>query len=141
MIDLSILIVSWNVADLLVTCIETILAGQGDLTFEIIVVDSASRDNTVAVLRERFPQVTVLAQSENVGYTRGNNIAFAAAGGRYHFLLNPDTEIMGDALPVLVRYMDAHPEVGIVGPHTYNSDRVTTQSTRRRFPTPLIGFV
>ena len=141
MIDLSILIVSWNVADLLVTCIETILAGQGDLTFEIIVVDSASRDNTVAVLRERFPQVTVLAQSENVGYTRGNNIALAAAGGRYHFLLNPDTEIMGDALPVLVRYMDAHPEVGIVGPHTYNSDRVTTQSTRRRFPTPLIGFV
>ncbi len=140
MIDLSFLIVSWNVADLLATCLETILAGQGDLSIEILVVDSASRDHTVALLRERFPQVTVLPQSENVGYTRGNNIALAAAQGRYLFLLNPDTEIIGAALPTLVRYMDAHPDVGIVGPHTYNSDRTTTQSTRRRFPTPALGF-
>ncbi len=140
MIDLSILIVSWNVADLLATCIETILAGQGDLSLEIIVVDSASGDQTVAMLRERFPQVIVLAQSENVGYTRGNNIALAAARGRYLFLLNPDTEIIGDALPVMIRYMDAHPDVGIVGAHTFNSDRVSTQSTRRHFPTPALAF-
>jgi len=140
MIDLSFLIVSWNVADLLATCLETILAGQGALSIEILVVDSASRDHTVALLRERFPQVTVLPQSDNVGYTRGNNIALAAAQGRYLFLLNPDTEIIGAALPTLVRYLDAHPDVGIVGPHTYNSDRTTTQSTRRRFPTPALAF-
>lgn len=140
MIELSILIVSWNVADLLATCIESILAGQGDLAVEIIVVDSASRDHTVALLRTRFPQVIVLPQSENVGFTRGNNLALAAARGRYVLLLNPDTEIIGDALPTLIRYMDTHPEVGIVGPHTYNSDRVTTQSTRRRFPTRTLAF-
>jgi len=137
---ISIIIVSWNVAELLAACIESILAGQGDLSLEIIVVDSASSDHTVAMLRDRFPQVKLLAQTENVGFTRGNNIGLAAAGGDYLFLLNPDTEIVGSALAVLRDYMDAHPDVGMVGTHTLNSDRVTTQSTRRRFPTPLIGF-
>lgn len=140
MIDLSILIVSWNVADLLAACLDTILAGQGSLSIEIIVVDSASQDQTVALLRERYPQVTVLAQRENVGFTRGNNLALAAARGRYLFLLNPDTEIIGDALPALIGYMDAHPDVGIAGPHTFESDRATTQSTRRRFPSPMLAF-
>ncbi|MBE2271608.1 MAG: glycosyltransferase family 2 protein [Anaerolinea sp.] len=137
---ISIIIVSWNVAELLAACIESILAGQGDLSLEIIVVDSASSDHTVAMLRDRFPQVKLLAQTENVGFTRGNNIGLAAARGDYLFLLNPDTEIVGSALAVLRDYMDAHPDVGMVGTHTLNSDRVTTQSTRRRFPTPLIGF-
>ncbi len=152
MTDLSIIIVSWNVADLLAACLESILAGPvcvvsaddsapdcGDrLSVEILVIESASTDHTMEVLG-RFPQVRVLAQKENVGFVRGNNIGLTAAEGRYVMLLNPDTEVIGDALPVLAAFLDAHPDVGIVGPHTLNTDG-STQSTRRHFPTLLTAL-
>lgn len=139
MIDLSIILVSWNVADLLAACLESIANGTGDLRAEVIVVDSASSDNSVTMLRERFPQVRLIACTENIGYTRGNNVGMAAAQGRHLLLLNPDTEIMGDALTEMVDYMDANPTVGIVGPYTHNSDG-STQSSRRRFPTRTLAF-
>ncbi|HVU11535.1 MAG TPA: glycosyltransferase family 2 protein [Phototrophicaceae bacterium] len=139
MLDLSIILVSWNVADLLATCLDTVFAGLGDLSAEVIVVDSASTDNTSALLRERFPQVILLTQSENIGFTRGNNLALEQSQGRYLLLLNPDTEIIADALPRMIAYLDAHPEVGIVGPYTRNSDG-SYQSTRRRFPTLTTAF-
>ncbi len=141
MIDVSIVIVSWNVADLLAECLDSVRASSlaDTVTVEIIVVDSASHDNTVSMLHEQYPQVQVLAQSENVGFTRGNNIGFAEAQGRYIFMLNPDTVIHGGAIGAMVRYLDAHPQVGIVGPHTLNSDG-TYQSSRRRFPTRPLAF-
>lgn len=139
MIDLSIIIVSWNVADLLKACLDSIFVVPTALQIEIIVVDSASSDNTVSMMREHYPQVKLLAQSENVGFPRGNNIGLKAASGRHLLLLNPDTEIIGDALATMVGYLDAHPHVGIVGPHTLNTDG-TTQSTKRRFPTLTVGF-
>jgi N-acetylglucosaminyl-diphospho-decaprenol L-rhamnosyltransferase len=139
LIDLSIIIVSWNVADLLAACLDSIRQTPLNIAYEIIVVDSASSDHTVSMLRERFPQVKLLPQGENVGFTRGNNIGLQAASGRYVMLLNPDTEVVGDALGKMVAYMDENPEAGILGPHTLNSDG-TTQSTRRRFPTVATGF-
>ena len=140
MIDVSIVIVSWNVADLLAKCLDSILASPFDMNrLEIIVVDSASSDKTVAILRENYPQVKLLAQSENVGFTRGNNIGFAASRGRTIFMLNPDTELLGDALPQMLAYLDSHAEVGIVGPHTLNSD-ASYQSSRRNFPSKTLAF-
>ncbi|MEP7287437.1 MAG: glycosyltransferase family 2 protein [Chloroflexota bacterium] len=131
MIDLSIIIVSWNVRDLLIVCLDSVLTTT--LNIEVIVVDSASSDATPAMLRVRYPQVKVLPQTDNIGFTRGNNLGLAVAQGRYLLLLNPDTEIVGDALAQMVSYLDQHTEVGIVGPHTLNTDG-STQSTRRRFP-------
>lgn len=147
MIDLSIIIVNWNVKDLLDKCLESLHNGsiaihqpKGELSsVEIIVVDSASDDDSVAMVREKYPNVKLLLQSENVGFTRGNNIGFAEAQGRYLFLLNPDTEIIDDVIPKLLEYIDNHPDVGIVGPHTLNSDG-SHQSTRRRFPTLITGI-
>ncbi len=133
-VDLSIIIVSWNVRDYLAACLETIQANAADLAFEILVVDSGSSDGTVEMVRARFSDVRLLPQPENVGFTRGNNIGLKQATGRYLLLLNPDTEIVGDALVQMVRYLEAHPDVGILGPHTLNSDG-STQSTWRRFPT------
>lgn len=145
-VDLSILIVSWNVRDLLAACLDSIAAckdGFPDparaINIEVIVVDSASSDGSAATIRERFPWVRLLAQDENIGFTRGNNLALAAAQGRYLMLLNPDTVVHGDALTVLTAYLDAHPEVGIAGPRVLNDDG-TTQSTRRRFPTRLTAL-
>lgn len=141
MVDLSIIIISWNVADLLKACLHSIYASPLEgRTLEVIVVDSASTDDSVAMVRSQFPQVQLIPQSANLGFTRCNNIGLEIADGRYLFLLNPDTEIVGNAIATLVNYMDAHPTVGITGPHTLNSDG-TTQSTRRRFPTLAVGFV
>jgi N-acetylglucosaminyl-diphospho-decaprenol L-rhamnosyltransferase len=147
MLDLSIIIVSWNVADLLATCLDSIFASpispssaKTNLpSVEVIVVDSASSDNTVFMLRERFPQVKLVPLDSNVGFTRGNNVGLKQAAGRYLLLLNPDTTILENTIPRMIGYLDDHPEVGIVGPHTLNEDG-STQSTRRHFPNFLIGL-
>jgi hypothetical protein len=91
------------------------------------------------MLAQRFPKVKVLAQVENVGFSRGNNIGLSQAQGRHILLLNPDTEIIGSALTDMLVYLDGHPAVGIVGPRTRSSDG-STQSTRRRFPTLATAF-
>jgi hypothetical protein len=83
--------------------------------------------------------VRLVAAAENIGFTRGNNAGLEIAQGRHLMLLNPDTVIHGDALNQLVNYLDAHPDVGIVGPQALNVDG-STQSTRRRFPTPLTAI-
>lgn len=137
MTDLSIIIVNWNVANLLKACLDSILNNPPpDFTLEIIVVDSASTDGSADMLRRDYPQVKLFPQPENVGFTRGNNIGLRVSNGRFILLLNPDTEIPGDALAEMLRYMVANSCVGIIGPHTLNSD-LTTQSTKRRFPTFL----
>jgi len=142
MVDVSIIIVSWNVADLLLACLASIDQAQTchpQISLEVILVDSASQDDTVAQVRQRFPQVRLLPQTENIGFTKGNNLGLALAQGRALFLLNPDTIIIGDAIALLLAYLDAHPQVGIVGPHTLNTDG-STQSTRRRFPSRRLAF-
>ncbi len=147
MIDLSVIIISWNVADLLAACLDSLMVAPIAINtpdgnkpvIEIIVVDSGSSDKTIQMLHEHYPQVIALPQIKNVGYTRGNNIGLAAAKGRHLLLLNPDTEIIGDALNQMIRYLDENPDVGIVGPHTLNTDK-TTQSSRRNFPTRMTAF-
>lgn len=141
MTDLSIIIVSWNVETMLKACLNSILhTDDKRYTTEVIVVDSASTDGTVEMLQREFPQVQLLVQTENVGFTRCNNIGLQAATGRYMMLLNPDTEVVGNALSQMVNYLEANPAVGIVGPHTLNTDQ-TNQSTKRRFPTLAVGFM
>jgi hypothetical protein len=131
--DVSIIIVSWNVAADLAACLRSIDAAPKPVT-EIIVVDSASADETVSMLRRDFPHVVLFAQTENVGFTKGNNIGLRAARGRCLFLLNPDTEIIGDAITRMMAYLDANPHIAMIGAHTLNSDG-TYQPTRRHFPT------
>ena len=137
---LSVLIVNWNVRELLRECLRSIERGRGDLEVEVIVVDSASSDGSAAMVAAEFPWVTLLPQGENVGFPRGNNIALAHARGDYLLLLNPDTVVLGDALPALVAYLQAHPDVGVVGPQLHIPDG-SVQSSRRRFPTLATGFL
>ena len=136
---LSVIIVNWNVRDLLRECLRSIEAGKGGLSLEIIVVDSASSDDSVAMVRSEFPSVHLIACTENVGFPRGNNLGLQEARGDYLLLLNPDTVIVDDALAVLVSYLQANPDVGVVGPQLLNLDG-SVQSSRRRFPTAATGF-
>ncbi len=132
--DLSVIIVSWNVRDLLRDCLRSVLAGAGGLVLELIVVDSGSADGTAEMVREEFPQVHLIARPDNVGFPKGNNLGLEVANGRYILLLNPDTVVVGEALPTAVAYLAAHPAVGMVGCQLLNSDG-SVQSSRRRFPT------
>ena len=135
MLDLSIIIVSWNVKGLLRRCLDSIFQHPtSNLQFEVIVVDNASSDGSVEMVRAEFPQVRLMANEENLGFTRANNQGIAASRGRYVLLLNPDTEVLGDALGAMVDYMDVHPDVGALGPMLLNPDG-SVQSSRRRFPT------
>jgi N-acetylglucosaminyl-diphospho-decaprenol L-rhamnosyltransferase len=148
-IDLSIVIVSWNVADLLADCLDSIyksalriVSGDSDVTnddgdlpiAEVIVVDSASSDNTVAMLREKYAWVHLIACEENIGFVRGINLGTQHAQGRLIFWLNPDTQLHADAIPRLMAVLEQDEATGAVGPHTLNADG-SHQSTRRRFPT------
>ncbi|MCA9980557.1 MAG: glycosyltransferase family 2 protein [Anaerolineales bacterium] len=138
---LSIIIVSWNVCDLLRDCLRSIYdtADNLALTLEIIVIDSASSDNTVAMVQTEFPAVRLQACAENVGFPKGNNIGLEMANGRYLFLLNPDTVVQPGALQTLVAYLEQNTAVGMVAPQLLNDDG-TVQSSRRRFPTLATGF-
>jgi len=147
--DVSILIVSWNVRDLLRRCLDSIVSSQSEdhpapterrrLNTEILVVDNASNDGTVEMLRAEFPTARVIANPANVGFTRANNQALAIAQGRYLFLLNPDTELYPGALQTLFAYAEQHPRVGIIGPRLFYGDG-SPQSSRRRFPTLATAF-
>jgi N-acetylglucosaminyl-diphospho-decaprenol L-rhamnosyltransferase len=143
--DLSIVIVSWNVKDLLRVCLQSALQstearhGPG-LTSEVVVIDNASSDNSAEMVRQDFPAVRLVANAENVGFTRGNNQGIVASDGRYVLLLNPDTQVLGTALELLVEHMDRYPEVGVVGPKLLYADG-GTQSSRRRFPNLRTAFV
>ena len=138
--DLSIIIVNWNVRDLLRDCLRSIDVGRGALSVEVIVVDSASADDSVAMMRNEFPWVRLIPCDENVGFPGGNNIGLAEASGMHLLLLNPDTVILEDALPKMVAYLQAHSDVGALGPQLLNPDG-SIQSSRRRFPTAATGFL
>jgi GT2 family glycosyltransferase len=134
MIDLSIVILNWNVRDLLRQCLKSVYTVRSMLSTEVIVVDNASSDDSVAMVRAEFPDVRLRVNAANRGYTGGNNDGIAASTGRYVLILNPDTQVIGDALSTLVTYAEAHPDVGVVAPQLLNPDG-SVQPSRRRFPT------
>jgi N-acetylglucosaminyl-diphospho-decaprenol L-rhamnosyltransferase len=140
--DISVIIVSWNVRDLLRNCLRSVQlqATMPGRQTEIIVVDNASNDGTIEMLRGEFPDAHATVNSENLGFTRANNQALKIARGRYFFLLNPDTELRPNALTKLFTYADANPHVGIIGPRIYYGDG-SLQSSRRRFPTLGTAFL
>jgi hypothetical protein len=142
-IDVSIIIVSWNVRDLLRRCLQALGSQIVDCrppTAEMIVVDNASSDRTAEMLRAEFPNVRVITNSENAGFTRANNQALALAQGRYLFLLNPDTELHAGALQTLFDFAETNPRAGIIGPQLFYGDG-SVQSSRRRFPTLATAFL
>jgi len=143
--DLSIVIISWNVRDLLRRCLDSIresLKGEKgeSLLVETIVFDNGSADGSGDMVREGFPWVHLIESEVNLGFTKANNLAIAQSEGRNILLLNPDTEIVGDALATMVAYMESHPRVGALGPQLLSPDG-TIQSSRRRFPTLATAFL
>lgn len=120
--DVSICIVNWNTRELLCACIESIRARTTGLQYEIVVVDNDSSDGTVETVRSKFPDVKLIASASNLGFARGCNLAVAHAVGRHILYLNPDTEIVTNAVYGMSQVLDESPEIGAVGCRLLNSD-------------------
>jgi GT2 family glycosyltransferase len=130
--DVSIIIVNYNTIKYLVNAIDSIFEKTGDITFEIIVADNNSADNSKSVLWERYGnKVIYLGLPENVGFGRANNIAAGIAKGRYLFLLNPDTLLMNNAIKILADYLDRHEEAALCGGNLYDEEYKPVHSFRR----------
>lgn len=132
--DLSVIIVSYNVAGYLLDCLESILGQPSRLQYEVIVVDNASADGTVEKVRQAFPQVQLIANPDNPGLSRATNQALRQATGRYVLYLNPDTRVGPGALDRLVAFADAHPDASLFGCRLLNPDG-SLQAPCYRFPT------
>lgn len=132
-VDVSVIIVNWNTRDLLAQCLQSLYGTTSDLDFEIIVVDNASVDGSVAMVRRDFPQVQLIANAENEGFVRANNQALPLSRGRYVLLLNSDAALLPGTLWHMVQFMDAQPAAGIVGPRVLNPDG-SFQSSYMDFP-------
>jgi hypothetical protein len=136
---LSIIIVSWNVRELLKACLSSIDQTRPSLPLEVIVVDSGSHDGSQSMVQECFPWVTLIGRPDNVGFPKGNNIGINKSKGRHILLLNPDTEIIGNGLKEMSRFLDDNSDVGVVAAKLLNPDG-SVQSSRRRFPTIATGI-
>jgi len=133
-IRLSIIIVNWNTRNLLAQCLQSLYANPPDGEFEVWVVDNASTDGSVQMVREQFPQVRLIENSENAGFAWANNQAIRRSSGRHLLLLNPDTEIWPGAPETLVRFMEEYPQAGAAGARLLNPDG-TLQESCHPFPT------
>ncbi|SHK59976.1 glycosyltransferase [Rhodothermus profundi] len=138
--DLSVIIVNYNVRDLLEQALHSIFRAAEGLSLEVFVVDNNSVDGSAEMVRSRFPQVQLITNTENVGFSRANNQAIRRARGRYLLLLNPDTIVQEDTLRTMVDFLDAHPDVGAAGCKILNPDGSFAPESRRSFPTPAVAF-
>jgi len=139
-VDISVVIVSYNVRELLRRCLASVYAGLQGLQGEVIVVDNASTDGSAEMVRREFPQVRLVDNPHNRGFAAANNQGIGLSRGRYILLLNCDAEVVGEALTTMVDCLDRHSEMGLVGPQLLNTDG-SVQSSRRRFPTLATAFV
>ncbi|HOS93983.1 MAG TPA: glycosyltransferase family 2 protein [Armatimonadota bacterium] len=121
---------NWNTAELLCRCLETVLASPPGQEAEVVVVDNASIDDSVARVRERFPQVRVIQNPANVGFARANNQGAHECSGDVLLLLNTDTEVREGALEALTDFITSHDDVGIVGPRLVSPDGSVQSSCR-----------
>ena len=127
---LSVLIVNWNTCALLRACLQSIHKFSPASAFEVIVVDNASADGSVAMVREEFPSVRLIASETNTGYARGNNLAFAAATGDWLLTLNPDTEFLDNSLGKAVEILNSHHTIGCLAARLIYPGGKTQKSVR-----------
>jgi GT2 family glycosyltransferase len=138
--SLGIIIISFNVRKLLKECLESVIRETRDTRYEIWVIDNHSRDDSVQMLKESFPQVHLIENTENLGFTRANNQAIAKCQRDLILLLNPDTIIQDGALDKMVRFMDENSDVGAAGCRVLNGDGTLQLACRRSIPTPAVAF-
>jgi N-acetylglucosaminyl-diphospho-decaprenol L-rhamnosyltransferase len=153
MFDLGIVVVNYNVRDLLRDCLKAVYASRGTFEYRVCVVDNGSTDGSADMVAAEFPEAHLI-RSENRGYAAGNNLGLRAFGFsegpqqvpkdgdsfRYVLLLNPDTVLPPSALADMLAFMAVHPQAGVAGPRLVREDGSLDKACRRSFPTPQVAF-
>ena len=139
MVDLSFIVVSWNAKQFLIECLKSIEKEVSGFKHEIIVVDNGSSDGSVEILKENFLGVSLICNGMNLGFAKANNIGIQKCQGKYICLINSDVTLLEGCLHTMVRFMDMHPSIGILGPRILNSD-FTKQNSCKYFPTLVNEF-
>ena len=137
----SIVIVSYNVCQLLDECLQSVKRAIEGIEGEIFVVDNCSSDGTVETLRPRHPDVCFIANKENVGFARANNQAIRQSDSEYVLLLNPDTVVYEPTIKGTLDFMDAHPEAGGAGVRMLTTEGQPAPESRRAIPTPWVSML
>jgi hypothetical protein len=133
---LSVIVVNWNTGDLLRRCLESIYADLSEIQAEVLVVDSASTDQSLVAAQEQFPQARYIRTPVNVGFGSANNLALRQASGDYLLLLNPDTLVHPGAIKTLLNFMEQNPRVGAAASRLLNADGSLQYSCS---PEPTLG--
>ncbi len=139
-IDVSIIIVNWNTRDILRNCLTSVFQQTHGMDFEVIVIDNASSDGSVQMVKSEFPQVILVENTENRGFAAANNQGMRIAKGRYILLLNSDTIVLDGAIQKTVAFADQHPQAAVVGCKVLNPDH-SLQPTCFMFPSLLNLFL
>ncbi|HZY10180.1 MAG TPA: glycosyltransferase [Bacteroidota bacterium] len=138
--QLSIIIVNYNVRVFLENALVSVFKALKGFNGEVIVVDNASEDGSVEMIRQKFSDVKLIVNEKNVGFAAANNRALGVCRGQYVLLLNPDTIVQEDTFRVMIDFLDQHPDVGLSGCKILNPDGTLQLACRRSFPTPWIAF-
>lgn len=136
---LSIIIVNYNVRPFLENALVSLIKASAGIATEIFVVDNASDDGSVEMVRTKFPQVTLIPNERNLGFAAANNLALKQCTGNYLLLINPDTVVQEDSLRVMIGFFDDNKDVGLAGCKVLNPDGTLQLACRRSFPTPWVA--
>ena len=138
---LSIVIPTYNAHEWIEQCLDSIRLHRPTCDYEVIVVDDQSTDDSVAIVRQKFPDTRLFSNPRNLGFGRTVNVGLRAAAGAYILVLNNDTWMHEGALDAMTRYLDDHRDTGIVGPKVLSGNGAIQQQCRRRIPTPAAALL
>ena len=137
---ISIVIVNYNVRFFLEQCLHSVYKAVKDIDAAVFVVDNNSVDGSVAMVKEKFPELTLIANKENLGFSKANNQAIRQANSEYVLLLNPDTVVEEDTFTKVINFMDEHPDAGALGVKMLDGKGQFLPESKRALPTPRVSF-
>jgi GT2 family glycosyltransferase len=139
-VTLSIIIVSYNVKKLLEQCLHSVKAATQNVITEVIVIDNNSGDGSIGYLQTIFPDVTFVANHQNVGFSKANNQGLHRARGKFVLFLNPDTVLAPDTITKCLQFFESHPFAGAVGVKMVNGEGQYLKESKRGFPSPIVSL-
>ena len=138
--ELSIVIVNYNVKHFLEQCLHSVLKASENIAAEIFVVDNNSVDGSAQFIPEKFPEINFIANKKNIGFARANNQAIKKTKGKYILLLNPDTVVEEDTFSKIISFMEKHPDAGGLGVKMIDGKGNFLPESKRGLPTPWVAF-
>lgn len=141
MVKLSIVIVNYNAGDYLNNCLTSLEKVRGEISFDVWIVDNASKDDSLETAEKNFPNVKYIKNDDNLGFGKANNIALRQIKTEYILLLNPDSEVLPGTLKYMVKYMDENPKVSVATCRVEKEDGSLDWASHRGFPTPWASFL